>query len=115
MLRNHRPAPVRAVHLKRLADDTLAVEAPAEEAFMLLHEAGHRIGHVSFVDTESGLLEVIVAASPTYSLFVSFQGRADGTTEAFCTVEALDRGTPPAPSEVIDLLLSALTERSTSR
>jgi curved DNA-binding protein CbpA len=98
----------RAVNLRRLADDTLGLEVPAHEAFMLLHEAGHRLGHVSFVDRESGLLEVIVDGSPSYSLFVSFQGRGDGTTEAFCTVEALGPGTAPAPQQVIDLLLHAL-------
>ena len=71
-------------------DGTIAVEAPADEAFLAVLDAAGAVGSVSYVDADAGLLEAIVdVAGSTFSLLISLQGRASGVTEAFCTVERL--------------------------
>jgi hypothetical protein len=78
----------------------------------MLHEVGHRIGDVSFVDRESGLLEVIVtfAGFGPCSVVLTLQGRAAGLTEAFCTVEPLAGGPSPPAEAVAELLAPGLRQ-----
>lgn len=90
--------------------DTVAAELPAGDLFTMLLEVGHRIGQVAYADPAAGLLEVVVqlAGHGSCSVVLTLQGRATGTTEAFCTVEPLGGGTaPPAPA-VAELLADGL-------
>src|SRR5690606_37123645 len=84
-----------STHRVRLVgNDSISVSAPAEETLMLLIDAAHDRGEISYLDRTAGLLEVIVefVEAPTSAVLFSLQGRADGTTEVFCTVEALSGG-----------------------
>jgi hypothetical protein len=78
------PAPVQ------VEGETLALEVPADEAYLLLLDAAHRVGDVTYIDRDAGLLEFVVDIA---SVVLSLQGRGNGTTEVFCTVEPL--GTRP--------------------
>lgn len=103
------PAPVPVVTPEPPVDgdDTLIVTAPADEAFLALLEAGHRTGDVTYVDRSAGLLELVVdvAGTGTCSVLVTLQGRADGTTHAFVTVESLaDPGWRPSAAVLTGLL-----------
>jgi DnaJ domain len=76
--------------------DTVVLPAPADEAFLALLEAVQDVGEATYVDAEVGLLETIVGSgSGACSLVVSLQGRSNGTTEAFVTLEPLGQGPPP--------------------
>ena len=48
--------------------------------------------------------------APTSSVLFSLQGRADGTTEVFCTVEALSGGDSPPAEAVTRLVLRTLRD-----
>lgn len=90
--------------------DTVAAELPAGDLFAMLHEVGHRIGQVAYVDPSAGLLEVVVefAGYGACSVVLTLQGRATGTTEAFCTVEPLGNGPAPPANAVAELLADGL-------
>jgi hypothetical protein len=90
--------------------DTVAAELPAGDLFAMLVEVGHRIGAVAYVDELAGILEVVVtfADHGACSVVLTLQGRATGTTEAFCTVEALGPGQAPPPEAVAELLADGL-------
>lgn len=105
-----RSAPRIGVRL--VGNDSISVSAPAEEALMLLIDAGHDLGEISYLDRTAGLLEVIVefVEAPTSSVLFSLQGRADGTTEVFCTVEALSGGDSPPAEAVTRLVLRTLRD-----
>jgi len=99
VLRDVEPEPaVEPIGVRDVDGDTLAVEAPADEAFLLVLEVGHEIGDVTFIDRQDGFIETLLTADDgrVFSLVVSFQGRANGTTEAFFTLVPLDNG-PSAP------------------
>lgn len=90
--------------------DTVAAELPAGDLFVLLCEVGEAIGTVTYADPDAGLLEVQVrlAGYGPCSVVLTLQGRATGVTEAWCTVETLAGGPPPAASEVAELLAAGL-------
>ncbi len=92
--------------------DTIVVDAPADEAFLLLLEAAHRVGDVTHVAPDDGLLEALIAFDDGRhcSLVVSLQGRANGTTDAFCTLQALDARPSPPVGLVVDALVEALDQ-----
>lgn len=92
--------------------DTIELAMPPDEAFVHLVEAGSRIGEVTYVDVDAGLLEVIVTMddASVVSLVITLQGRASGTTEAFCTVESLGHRQPPPLGVVLDALLRAMSD-----
>jgi hypothetical protein len=92
-------------------NDTITLDVPADEAFLVLLEASHRVGDVTHVSPGDGLLEALIAFDDgrTCSLVISLQGRADGTTEAFCTLQALDAGPNPPVGLVVDALVEELT------
>lgn len=102
----HAPASVWAV-----ADDTLAIEAPADEAWAMLHEAGSLVGHIAYVDARLGILEVIVRfeGGPSCSVLITLQGRAEHT-EAFCTMASIEGADTPSIAPVMEALLAATTE-----
>ena len=90
--------------------DTVAAELPAGDLFAMLLEVGHRIGEVSYADPAAGLLEVVVelAGYGACSVVLTLQGRATGTTEAFCTVEPLGGGPAPPAAAIAELLAEGL-------
>lgn len=88
--------------------DTIVVHAPPDEAFTRLLEAGHAIGSVSYVDRSCAIFEVVVRhQGETCSLLVTLQGRNDHT-EAFCTVESMERAYQPSAAPVVRQLAAAL-------
>jgi len=104
----HRTGQVEVVHLD---DDTVAVHAPADTTLLLLVEAAHELGDVVYLDPGAGLLEVLVefVEAPTCSLLLTLQGRANGTTEVWCTVEALTGEEPPPVDAVAHLVARTLS------
>lgn len=103
----HRPRPFEA---HPVDGETIALAAPAEEAFFVMLDAAHRVGDVTHVDPEGGLIETLVTADDgrIFSLVVSFQGRGNGTTEAFLTLEALDSGPCPAVSALTEYIVATI-------
>jgi hypothetical protein len=101
------PAPVVAAASD---GDTITLDVPADEAFLLLLDAAHRVGDVTHVSPGDALLEALIAFDDgrTCSLVISLQGRANGTTEAFCTLQALDAGPTPPGGLVVDALIEEL-------
>ena len=99
-----------------VADDTVALDLPAEEVFMVLLDTAHEIGDVTYVDVDAGLLEAIVhfEGTPVCSLVMSLQGRAD-RIEAWCTIESLDANEPPPVADVVRLLADLVRTRAYSR
>lgn len=104
--------PIEPVVVSLVDDDTIGVGAPAAETLMLLVEAAHRLGDISYLDPSAGLVEVIVefVEAPTSSVLLSLQGRATGITDVFCTVEPLSGGEAPPADAVTRLLLDTLLD-----
>lgn len=92
-----------------LDGDTVRLAAPPDEAFALLLEAAHRIGDVTYVDRSCAIFEALVAleGEGACSLVVSLHGRAHGT-DAFCTLEAIERVASPPVRPVVEALVAAL-------
>jgi hypothetical protein len=98
-----------AVGLTVIGSDTLLLAAPPDEAFALLLDAGHRVGNVSYVDRSCAIFEVVVRQDDeTCSLVVTLQGRAHGT-EAFLTLEAMERAATLPPDRVVARMVHALS------
>ena len=97
--------------------DTITLDVPTDEAFLLLLDAAHRVGDVTHVGPGDGLLEALITFDDgrTCSLVVSLQGRDDGTTEAFCTLQALDAGPNPPVALVVDALMEELSTSTRAR
>jgi hypothetical protein len=90
--------------------DTVIADLPAGDLFPVLVDVAERIGDVTHVEPESGLLEFLVdvpGAGPC-SVLLSLQGRATGVTEAWCTVERLGGGPPPPADEIATLLAAGM-------
>lgn len=107
-----RPAPPRPspppVGVSIEGSDTLLLAAPPDEAFALLLDAGHRVGDVSYVDRSCAIFEVVVRQNDeTCSLVVTLQGRSHGT-EAFLTLEALERAASLPPERILRRVVDAL-------
>jgi len=110
-----RPGPTSdrpRIVVSALDADSIAIHAPAEETLMLLVDAAHALGEISYLDRTAGLLEVIVefVEAPTSSLLFSLQGRSDATTEVFCTVEPLSGGDAPPVDAVTRLVVRTLRD-----
>ena len=102
------PPPRPRIGVQLLDDESIAIEAPADEALMLLLDTAHSLGEISYLDRTAGLVEVIVefVEAPTSSVLFSLQGRGNGTTEVFCTVEPLSGGEAP-PADAVTRLVAA--------
>jgi hypothetical protein len=94
-----------------LEGDTIHLPVPADEAFARLVEACHRIGDVTYVDRSCAILEALVRieGEGTCSLVISLQGRASGT-DAFCTLESIERVASPPVTGVVEALAAALAD-----
>ena len=108
------PEPVH--DLVSLDGDTVSAELPAGDLFEMLVAVGERIGDVSYLDPEGGLLEVLlqVAGHGPCSVVLTLQGRGLGLTEAMCTVEPVGSWPAPPPEVVAAVLadgLRAVTDR----
>ena len=102
------PPPPPPVGVTVVGNDTVLLAAPPDEAFALLLEAGHRIGGISYVDRSCAIFEVVVHQDgETCSLVVTLQGRAHGT-EAFLTLEAMERAAALPPDRIVERVVAAL-------
>jgi hypothetical protein len=102
------PPPPPPVGVTVVGNDTVLLAAPPDEAFALLLEAGHRVGNVSYVDRSCAIFEVVVHQDgETCSLVVTLQGRAHGT-EAFVTLEAMERPATLPPGRIVERLVAEL-------
>jgi hypothetical protein len=92
-----------------LDGDTIHLAMPADEAFVRLVEACHHIGDVTYVDRSCAILEALVRVEGegVCSLVITLQGRATGT-DAFCTLEAIERVASPPVGPVVTALVDAL-------
>lgn len=101
------------VGLARLSGDTIALGAPADEAFRLLIEVAHDVGDVTYLDRSVPILEVLCrfVDEPATSLVLTVQGRAT-YTEVFCTVESIEARPAPPTEAVVDVLVGALAARN---
>lgn len=87
--------------------DTLVVEAPPDEAFTQLLEAGHVVGAVSYVDRSCSIFEVVVKhQGESCSFVVSLEG--DDKTEAYCTLQSMERAQQLSPTAIVRQLAGAL-------
>lgn len=97
-----------------LDGDTIHIHLPPDEAFTALLEAAHHVGDVTYVDRSCAIFEALVPVTGegTCSLVVTFQGRTDGT-DAFCTLEAIERVASPLVRPITEALVAALRWRAT--
>lgn len=104
----HDRAAAEADPVTLLDADTIGLACPSDEAFAVLLEVAHRIGDVTYLDRDAELLEALLRTmdGTTISMVISLQGRATGVTEAFVTLEPIDRvrGPLPAVAEVAALV-----------
>lgn len=106
------PPPPPPVGLSVEGYDTLLLAAPPDEAFAILLDAAHRVGNVSYVDRSCAIFEAVVRQDgETCSLVVTLQGRAHGT-EAFLTLEAMERAASLPTDRVLGRMVDALTRPS---
>ncbi len=93
-----------------IADDTLGIDAPANEALPFLIEACHEVGDVTFLDQRAGLIQVTVGFvdEPVCYLLMNLQGRATGVTEVFCSIESIESTPAPPIGAVTRLLVETL-------
>lgn len=103
------PGPAASVPSEVLDGDTIRIHLPPDEAFHVLLDAAHRVGDVTYVDRSCAIFEALVSVpgEGTCSLVVTFQGRSDGT-DAFCTLEAIERVASPPVRSVTEALVAAL-------
>ena len=102
------PPPVPRVGVAVVGSDTLLLAAPPDEAFARLLEAAHRVGAVTYVDRSCAIFELVVQVDgESCSLVVTLQGRAHGT-EAFVTLESLERVLTHSPEPILHLFANAL-------
>lgn len=92
-----------------LDGDTVLLSAGFDEAFAALLDACWRIGEITYVDRSCAIIETVLRVEPhgTCSLLITLQGRGRGT-EAFCTLEAIERVAHPPVGPVTDALRAAL-------
>lgn len=92
-----------------LDGDTVHLAVPPDEAFVRLVEACHEIGDVTYVDRSCAILEALVRVEGegVCSLVISLQGRGGGT-DAFCTLESIERVASPPVHDVVAALVAAL-------
>lgn len=103
-----RGAPAGPVEV--LEGDRLRLPLPPDDAFRRLLEAADRIGDVTYVDRSCAIFEALVpvAGEGACSLVVTLQPAGHGGTEAFCTLEAIERVASPPVRPVVEQLVAAL-------
>lgn len=108
--RSDRQVPTDQPQVLLTDDGTVVLAAPRSEALLVLVDAAHRLGEVSYLDPHGGLVEVVVEFqdAPTASVVLSLQGRSNGDTEIMCSVEPLSGGDAPPDDAVTRLLARTL-------
>lgn len=103
--------PVGGLALTRIDDDTLRIDAPADEAFRWLIEGAHELGNITYLDRSGPIFEVLCrfVDAPATSLLVTLQGRADGT-DALCSAESIEARPGPPTVLVVDAYEAALRD-----
>lgn len=103
--------PVGGLALTRIDDDTLRIDAPADEAFRWLIEGAHELGNITYLDRSGPIFEVLCrfVDAPATSLLVTLQGRADGT-DALCSAESIEARPAPPTVLVVDAYEAALRD-----
>jgi hypothetical protein len=98
----------------RVDDDTIAVALSAEDTYLKLLEVAHRIGTVTYVDRQCGVLESLLKTKEgtTVSMLVTLQGRSNATTEVFFALEPIDaiRGELPTVFDVSELVAAMFSK-----
>lgn len=99
-----------------LGNDSIAIDAPAAEAYVLLYEAASNVGEIAYYDQQLGILEMIVrfVGGPSCSVVMTMQGRAT-YTEVLCTMVSIEAVPAPPMRPVLEALLEklgAVQERS---
>ncbi len=104
------PAPVMAFTVRMLDGCTISIGLPRHDTLDVLVDTADRLGEIVYLDGASGLVEVLVefVEAPTSSVVMSLQGRANGTTEVFCSVESLSREEAPPADAVTRLVAETL-------
>ena len=102
------PAPVRA------DSGTLVFAGPPTPTYLGLLEAAHRIGDVTHIDLDGGLLEILVDGPGvgTCSVLVDVEGRPDGGTEASVSIEILNDPLRTPEPALLRSVLDGLAARS---
>jgi DnaJ domain len=102
------PAPTTSSAAVSVDGDTVVADLPAGDLYPILLDVADRLGDITHVEPESGVLEFLVdlPGRGPCSVLLTLQGRATGVTEAWCTVEPL-RGGPPPPTDEVAALLAA--------
>lgn len=102
------PPPPPPVGVVVVGNDTLLLAAPPDEAFARLLDAAHEVASVTYVDRSCAIFEAVVRLDgEACSLVVTLQGRAHGT-EAFLTLESLERVASHSPEPALHELAAAL-------
>lgn len=104
------PGTPMSVAVLRPDGDSLSVAAPADDVFLWIRSALGRVGQITYVDADAGLVEAVVAEASgnQTSVVVSLQGRGDGTTEAFCTAERLSGSAAVDLARIVDRVVEEL-------
>jgi hypothetical protein len=98
------------LEVRVLDDSTVAVAGARDEVLDALVDVADVLGELVYLDAHAGLVEVVVEFidDPTSTLTMSLQGRADGTVEVNCGVEALSGGAAPPTDAVTRLVAGTL-------
>lgn len=92
-----------------LVGDRLIVDAPADETYLRLLDAGVGLGGIGHLDPRLGLLELIVRfeGGPTCSVLLTLEGHND-RTEVLCEMESIEAAATPSIEPVLARLLESL-------
>lgn len=95
-----------------LDGDTVRLLVPPDEAFARVLDACHHIGDVTYVDRSCSIMETLVRVEGegVCSLLITLQGRTD-STDAFCTLEAIEHVAAPPVRPVVEALVDAIRRR----
>ncbi|MCX7620081.1 MAG: J domain-containing protein [Acidimicrobiales bacterium] len=90
-------------------NDTLTIDAPPDEAYLILYEAAGNVGEISYYDQQLGIVEMIVRfeGGPSCSVVMTLQGRATHT-EVLCAITSIEAEPTPAIAPVLEALLAQL-------
>lgn len=96
--------------IRVLDDDTIAVRAPGHETVLRMIEAASELGEITFCDPTLGMVQVVIefVDAPTAQILMTTQGRGDGTTEVFCSVDPFNGGDVPATRPVVAIIADAI-------
>lgn len=101
-------------HLKArvLNESTLSVEGGRDLVFAAVVEASQRLGEVSHVDEDSGMVSVVVEFlhAPPCSILLTQRPRADQRVHVSCAVDTLSGAEPPPLGAVTRLVTDTLCQ-----